>query len=325
MRQVAIVVFPGVQALDVAGPVDVFVEANGFLPDSAGYSVTLVGTEPGAFRASNGMQLVADVTLEQTANRYDLVFVAGGPLLPVQPADPRLSRWLTVMARRAEAFGSICTGAFALGHAGLLDGKRVTTHWQNAPRLAEKFPDARVEFDRIFLRDGKLVTSAGVTAGIDLALALVAEDYGANVALLVAKRLVVVAQRQGGQSQFSPYLNAAEPGSPIAKVQAHVMAHIGESFTVERLAAVAAMSARNFARLFSQATKMTPHEFVEGARIDAARNLLEGSDKPLKTIAFDCGFGSPDRMRLIFLKRLGLTPAQYRASFHAEARPFPLA
>ncbi|MFC5067176.1 GlxA family transcriptional regulator [Flaviflagellibacter deserti] len=323
MRSVAIVVFPGVQALDVAGPVDVFAEANGFLPKGDGYAVTLVGTEAGPFRASNGMQFVADITLDQTAERYDYVFVAGGPLLPVQPANSLLSRWLVVMARRADAIGSICTGAFALGHAGLLNGKRVTTHWQNAPVLAEQFPDASVEYDRIFLRDGTLVTSAGVTAGIDLALALVAEDHGSNIALLVAKRLVVVAQRQGGQSQFSPYLNAAEPGSPIAKVQAHVMANISESFTVERLASVAGMSERNFARQFAQAAKMTPHEFVEGARIDAARNLLEGTDKPLKTIAFDCGFGSPDRMRLVFLKRMGLTPAQYRASFHADETPFP--
>ncbi len=287
MRSVAIVVFPGVQALDVAGPVDVFAEANGFLPEGAGYSVSLIGTEAGPFRASNGMQFVADLTLDRRggALRHGVRrrrAAAAGP-----PAEHRCSReWLRSITRRADAFGSICTGAFALGHAGLLDGKRVTTHWQNAPALAEQFPDASVEYDRIFLRDGTLVTSAGVTAGIDLALALVAEDHGSNIALLVAKRLVVVAQRQGGQSQFSPYLNAADPGSPIAKVQAHVMANIGESFTVERLASVAGMSERNFARLFAQAAKMTPHEFVEGARIDAARNLLEGSDKPLKTIAY---------------------------------------
>ena len=156
----------------------------------------------------------------------------------------------------------------------------MTTHWQNAQHLAELFPKAQVELDRIHLRDGALVTSAGVTAGIDLALALVAEHHGARVSLAVAKRLVVVAQRQGGQSQFSPFLTApADPDSPIARVQAHVMQHIGASFTVEALAQVAGMSGRNLARLFVQETGVTPHEFVERARVDAARNLLEGSDR----------------------------------------------
>ncbi len=230
-----------------------------------------------------------------------------------------LSGWLAAAAPRAELHGSICTGAFAFGHAGLLDGHRVTTHWQNAQHLAELFPKAQVELDRIYLRDGALVTSAGVTAGIDLALALVAEHHGARVSLAVAKRLVVVAQRQGGQSQFSPFLTApADPDSPIARVQAHVMQHIGASVSVEDLAEVAGMSGRNLARLFVQETGVTPHEFVERARVDAARNLLEGSDRALKAVAYDCGFGSADRMRIVFARRLGITPAQYRSSFRVQ-------
>lgn len=316
MKTVAIVVFPGVQALDVAGPLDVFAEANGFLPEGIGYEVVVVGTEAGPFRASNGMRIVPDRTLETAEGPFDMVFVAGGPLLPDAVPSAALSGWLRRESERARCFGSICTGAFALGHAGLLDGRHATTHWQNAEALARRFPDARIERDRIFLREGRLVTSAGVTAGIDLALALVNEDHGAEVALAVAKRLVVVAQRQGGQSQFSPLLNlVADDASPIAKVQDFVLCNIGKSISVKQLASVAGMSERNFARLFVETAKVTPHQFIELARVDVARNLLEAGDKPLKTIARDCGFGSPDRMRIVFMRRLGLTPVQYRASF----------
>lgn len=320
MRTVAIVVFPGVQALDVAGPLDVFAEANGFLPEGAGYGVVVVGTEAGPFRASNGMCMIPDCTVETAEGPFDMVFVAGGPLLPGAAPNAALSAWLRREAERAGCFGSICTGAFALGHAGLLDGRRSTTHWQNADVLASRFPEARVERDRIFLREGRLVTSAGVTAGIDLALALVGEDHGAEVALAVAKRLVVVAQRRGGQSQFSPLLNmVADDASPIAKAQSFIIGNIGKAISVKQLAAVAGMSERNFARQFVEAAKVTPHQFIELARVDVARNQLEAGDKPLKAIARDCGFGSPDRMRIVFVRRLGLTPAQYRGSFSRDA------
>jgi len=229
-----------------------------------------------------------------------------------------MSAWLRDWGTRSERYGSICTGAFALGRAGLLDGRRVTTHWQNAHLLAAMFPKARVEHDRIYLRDESLVTSAGVTAGIDLALALVAEDHGSAVALSCAKRLVVAAQRQGGQSQFSPYLlPPAAPDTPLAKVQAHVMSHPGEAFPVERLAQIAGTSPRSIARLFTTELGVTPHEFVESVRIDRARNLLEGSDQPLKAIAYECGFGGPEQMRAVFQRRLGVSPAQYRSTFKA--------
>ncbi len=170
------------------------------------------------------------------------------------------------------------------------------------------------------MRDGRLVTSAGVTAGIDLALALVSERHGPGVAISVAKRLVVVAQRQGGQSQFSPYLTApGDAASPIARVQDHAMAHIGSRHSLQSLADQVGMSARNLARHFVQETGITPHEFVDRARIDAARMLLEGTDRALKAVAYDCGFGTADRMRIVFTERLGVTPAQYRASFQRTA------
>jgi transcriptional regulator GlxA family with amidase domain len=316
MPSVAIAIFPGVQALDVAGPVDVFAEANRFIDSAEHYRVTLVAADAGTMRASNGMSLTADATFDAERRSFDLALVAGGPALPEATPDERLLQWLRFASAHCGRYGSICTGAFALGHAGLLDERNVTTHWQHAAQLAAQFPRANVDFDRIYLRDERLVTSAGVTAGIDLSLALVAEDQSPQVALAVAKRLVVFSQRQGGQSQFSPYLTApADEASPVAKVQAHVMAHISESFTVKQLADVAGMSARNFARVFVQETHVTPHEFIERARMDAARKLLESTGLALKTIAYDCGFGTADRMRIVFTKRIGATPMQYRERF----------
>ncbi|MFM0292273.1 MULTISPECIES: GlxA family transcriptional regulator [Paraburkholderia] len=318
MPTVAIAIFPGVQALDVAGPVDVFSEANRFTAPEDHYEVKLIGAESAPLRASNGMTLVADATFSEARRPFDLALVAGGPALPDRAPDARVLEWLANVATQGGRYGSICTGAFALGHAGLLDARHVTTHWQHAAQLAAQFPNARVDFDRIYLRDGPLVTSAGVTAGIDLSLALVAEDHGPHIALAVAKRLVVFAQRQGGQSQFSPYLTApVDETSPVAKVQAHVMERIRESFTVKQLADVAGMSARNFARVFVQETGVTPHEFVERARVDAARKLLESSGAALKAIAYDCGFGTADRMRIVFSKRIGATPMQYRERFRS--------
>ncbi|HTJ93814.1 MAG TPA: helix-turn-helix domain-containing protein [Pararobbsia sp.] len=320
MRSIQIAIFPGVQALDVAGPVDVFAETNAFVGDQAGYSISLVAASPEPLIASNGMRLLPHLAFSDNTGPAHTALVAGGPALPVERPAPELLQWLTGYAAQCQRYGSICTGAFALGHAGLLDDRHVTTHWQNAPALAAQFPRARVELDRIYIRDDALVTSAGVTAGIDLSLALVAEDHGPQVALAVAKRLVVYAQRRGGQSQFSPYLSApADDTSPVAKVQAYVMEHIRERFSVDQLASVAGMSPRHFARLFVQMTELTPHEFVERARVDVARNLLESSDMALKAVAYESGFGTADRMRLVFMKRLGVTPTIYRESFrHVE-------
>jgi transcriptional regulator GlxA family with amidase domain len=316
MQKVAITIHEGVQALDVAGPVDVFAETNAFVTAGEGYEVVLVGASRHPVRASNGMQIVADLTFDEAVGGFDILLVAGGPALPDTTLEPAMLAWLRGAPWRTSIYGAVCTGAFALGHAGLLDGKRVTIHWQNARKLAERFPATTVEHDRIHIRDGRLVTSAGVTAGIDLALALVAERYGHPVAVAVAKRLVVVAQRQGGQSQFSPYLSApADPESPMSRVQHYVMDNLAGRHTLESLAQQVGMSARNLARHFVQETGITPHEFVERARIDAARAMLEASDHPLKIVAFGCGFGAADRMRDIFRARLGVTPNQYRASF----------
>lgn len=319
MQTVAIVIHDGVQALDVAGPVDVFNETNNYVSEQDRYETVLVAINHHPLRASNKMQLVADLTFEEAQGDFDIVLIAGGPELPDVKPDARLVDWVKETPQRAGLYGSICTGAFTLGHAGLLNGRRVTTHWQNVNKLATLFPSSNVEPDAIYVRDGRLVTSAGVTAGIDLALALVGQQHGPEVAVAVAKRLVVVAQRQGGQSQFSPYLTApADPTSPTARIQDYVMAHIGSRHTLQSLAAEVGMSARNLTRYFLREAGVTPHEFVNRARIDAVRMLLERSSMPLKTIAYECGFGTADRMRLVFSDRLGVTPAQYRATFRRQ-------
>ena len=315
-HSVAIVIHEGVQALDVAGPIDVFAEANRFLDAGAGYEINIIGREARPMRASSHLSMTPDLDFAGAASVFGTVLVAGGPALPEGTEDRALSAWLRDWGVKAQRYGSICTGAFTLGHAGLLDDRAATTHWQNAGRLAAMFPRARIDFDRIFLRDGPLVTSAGVTAGIDLALALVAEDHGSAVALSCAKRLVVAVQRQGGQSQFSPFLlPPAAPGSALAKVQQHVMEHPAESFPVGRLAEIAGVSARSVARLFTGELGVTPHGFVESVRVDRARNLLEATTLAMKAVAYDSGFKNAEQMRLVFLRRLGVSPAQYRETF----------
>ncbi|MDE1917182.1 MAG: GlxA family transcriptional regulator [Sphingomonadales bacterium] len=315
-RKVALVMFEGVQALDVAGPLDVFAVANDFLPQKDRYRCLLVSGHTQPVRSSNGMQMTADLSFEEADRVFDTVLVAGGPNLPNSLADDAMSAWLQTWGVRARRYGSICTGAFVLGRAGLLDGRTVTTHWLCSAQLAAQFPAARVEHNRIHARDDRLVTSAGITAGIDLSLALVGEDHGPDISLSCAKALVVVAQRQGGQSQFSPLLLPVKaPDTPLGKVQAYVMEHLREAFPVERLAQIAGISPRSIARLFVRDLGVTPHEYVEGVRLDQARNLLESSDAALKAVAFDCGFASPDQMRSAFQRRLDVTPQQYRASF----------
>jgi len=251
VQAVAIVICEGVQALDVAGPMDVFSEANTFIASADRYETVLVAAHRNPLRASNGIRLVADLTFEEAAGGFDIILVAGAPTPPEAEPEPCLVQWVKELPWRSSVYGSICTGAFVLGYAGLLDDRRVTTHWQDAQALAARFPKAKVEPDLIYVRDGRLITAAGVTAGIDLGLALVGQRHGAETALKVAKRLVVVAQRQGGQSQFSPYLTApADPESPIARIQDHVMGNVGDRHTLESLAAVVGMSPRNLARHF---------------------------------------------------------------------------
>jgi transcriptional regulator GlxA family with amidase domain len=314
--KVAIVVSDGAQALDVAGPLDVFAEANANLPAHQRYEVSLVGSRAGTVTCSNGMQLAVPFGYADTDAQFDLVLVAGGPQLPDSRPSSDFLAWLQHQARGASRFGSVCNGAFLLAHAGLIDGRNVTTHWADAGRLSDEFPQACVQPDRIFIRDGRLFTSAGVTAGIDLCLSLVAEDWGHEMAVRVAKRLVVYIQREGGQSQYSPYIGAGKDENPIVgKVHEYVTEHITDALSIEQLASAVSVSRRTFSRLFAKYAKVTPSAFVEQVRVDTARKLLEDSDAPLKTVAFNCGFTSATQMRSTFSRRLNVTPKQYRQRF----------
>jgi transcriptional regulator GlxA family with amidase domain len=316
---VALLAFPAVQSLDITGPMDVFAEANGFLEPAQHYRLTVLGTAA-SIACSNGLVLQPQRHYRDCTEAPDLLLVPGGPGLPALPRDAALCDWLNDVGARSGRIASICNGAFLLARAGLLDGLRATTHWNDATKLAARFPHVQVEPDRIFLRDGHVYTSAGVTAGIDLALHLVFEDHGQEVSLNVARRLVVFTQRSGGQSQFSPYLTPyVENVSPIQTVQQYVRAHLDEELGVEKLAQLAAMSARNFARVFVKEMRVTPAEFVERCRVDAARVLLETGTLPLKTIAHRCGFGTPMRMRMAFVRHLGVSARQYRVNFGAYA------
>ena len=312
MKTVAMVLFPDFLLLDMAGPMEVFSIANRYLDPAQRYELTTIGTEHGALRASNGVNVHPDVHIDHADQAYDLLLVPGGPGAYNEKHPPLLD-WLQRAVSRARGYGSICTGAFVLGHAGLLDGYRVTTHWHYTERLIKGFPKATVETDRIYVQDRNLITSGGVTAGIDLALAVVAEDHGKKVAQDVAKVLLVVMKRQGGQAQFSPLMAAVSPHeTPVTRVQNYVLEHLDEAFSIERMAGLATMSPRHFARVFAREVNMTPMEFLQSARIDCARNLLETTDLPLKTVAFKSGFGSVRHMRFLFSEKLGLTPTLYR-------------
>jgi transcriptional regulator GlxA family with amidase domain len=316
MKKIGMMVFEGVQSLDVSGPLDVFAEASAFIEPDQRYEIKTIGPSDRQVTASNGMILASNLSYGEANGPFDLFLVPGGPSLPTSEAAAEVVDCIQRLAPLSRIYGSVCTGAFLLGAAGLLDGRKVTTHWQNAKQLALRYPTADVDYDRIYLRNGSLVTSAGVTAGIDLALALVREDHGAAISLAVAKRLLVVAQRLGGQSQFSPYIEfSLDAGSPISGVITYVMEHLGKNLSVAELATESAMSERNFARAFVATTGSTPGQFVERARVDAARAMLEGTKKPLKLIAHECGFGNPKRMREVFVKRLGILPTQYRDQF----------
>lgn len=313
---VALVVPQNAQSLDISGPLDAFLEANRQAPGKCNYEVRLVAAGPERTVTAGAMSLVANSSILEDNEPIDTLLVAGTPDYGEAHGASQLHAWLRRRAPQCRRHGSVCTGAFFLGAAGLLDGLNVTTHWQHAGELAERFPAAKVVPDQIFVQDGTLWTSAGVTAGIDLALKLIEDDHGREVALSVARRLVVFLKRPGGQSQFSAHLAAqlASEGR-IQSVQHWILDHLSLELSVKILAARAAMSVRNFTRVFCQETGITPADFVEMARVDSARRLLEDTDKPLQRVASSCGFANPDTMRRAFLRRIGTGPSEYRERF----------
>lgn len=306
----------GSQALDIVGPIDAFSQASQAPNTRVRYDITLVGTAPGPIVASSGVRLLPDRLIDDAMEPFDTLLVAGSPNFEEGSQDQALSAWLTFMAPRTRRVGSICNGAFILGAAGLLAGRRATTHWQFASELAERHPDVRVEPDQIFVRDGNIFSSAGVTAGIDLSLALIEQDCGPTVSLAVARALVVFLRRPGGQSQFSVHLRAQlTTTSQLADVSNYIIANLSEDLSIARLARHAAMSERSLARLFQDELRTTPARFVEVARIEAARSLLEASALNIQQITHHCGFGSTGTMRRAFLRHLSTSPGDYRLRF----------
>lgn len=313
---IAILAFPRFQLLDVAGPADVFAEAARQLGQPGAYEVQVVGAREGLLASSCGLRLAVDATVATHRGPIDTLLVAGSPDLDDMASEAPLQDWLRWQAHTVRRYGSVCTGAFALAACGLLDGKRVATHWHATARLAAAYPSVCVEADAIYVKDGKLFTSAGVTAGMDLALAMVEEDHGRDLALRVARQLVMFLKRPGGQSQFSAHLAAqTAERSRMRTVQDHVLAHLQDDLSVPALAARAGMSERSFARIFRSETGTTPAEFVEHARIDAARRLAEASDVPAKRLASAVGYAHVDGFRRAFARRLGVSLVDYRKRF----------
>jgi transcriptional regulator GlxA family with amidase domain len=320
MTTVALLAFSGAQSIDVAGPMDVFAEANRFLLPELHYKLEVLGIEHGPLRCSNGVTILADRHFSEAHDAYDLLLVAGGPELAHQEFNEDVYAWLRHAAARAQHFGSICSGAFILARAGLLDGKTATIHRDHAHALASVCPTAHIKTDRLYVQDGPLYTSAGVTAGIDLSLHLLTQEKGNEVALNVAKRHALFMRRAGGLSQFTGYLTPyTQEDSPVTQVQQYVLANLKGDLSTSALASVARMSVRNFARVFARNAKISPAEFVESARMGAARTMLENTTTPLKKIADESGFNDPNRMRNVFQRRLGISPRQYRQNFRASA------
>ena len=317
--------FPRAQVLDVTGPLEVFAMASQAAPrPEQGYRIELVAARRGPLEMSSGLRLVADAGLGDLRGPVDTLLVAGGEGVRHAIRDRRLLSFLARTGARARRVASVCTGSFLLAEAGLLAGRRATTHWGSCERLARRYPDVEVEADRIYVRDGSVYTSAGVTAGIDLSLALVEEDLGREVALGVARRLVVFLKRPGGQSQFSAQLSAQLAERPALRdLQLFIQEHPGDGHTVESLARRAGMSPRHFARVFTRELRVTPARYVERVRVEAARRRLEEGEGGVEQVAEGCGFGSSETMRRAFLRSLRVSPSEYRQRFRPPvgARP----
>lgn len=314
---VGIVVPAGAQTLDIVGPLDVFQEANRQSNGAISYSVRMISLGRNKFIRTDGLSIVADTSIYKKDDSIDTLLVAGTPHVGDVSCFGDLYAWLRRRVPKIRRFGSVCTGVFFLGEAGLLSGRRVTTHWEDAHALSVRYPDTIVEPDRIFVKDGALYTSAGVTAGIDLALKLVEDDCGRELAMTVARRLVVFLKRPGGQSQFSQHLTAQlDMKRRTESIQHWILDNLKGDLSVARLAAKAGMSERNFIRVFRVEAGITPAEYVETARVDAARRILEDSDIALQRVVTRCGFGSLDTMRRSFRRRIGVTPHEYRSRFH---------
>jgi len=304
-KRIAVVVFPGFQILDLAA-VAAFELANKHAGKPV-YKVELLSEAGGTISSSSGIGVE---TKRLTASKFDTLVMTGA--LTIEPTSAGLCRMLRAGERSSRRIASICTGAFGLADAGLLDGRRVTTHWAFAQELQKRHPLAKVQPDRIFINDGSLWTSAGMTAGIDLMLALVEEDLGVEAARMVAKNLVVYHRRAGGQSQYSALLELEPKSDRIQQALVHARANLRDALSVEDLAEVAHLSPRQFSRAFKSETGQSPAQAVEHLRVEAAKALIDAGGLALNVVADETGFGDPERMRRAFLRTLGQPPQAVR-------------
>ena len=321
--RVALFVYPGVQALDLSGPLELFARATRILREEGrahpGYTVTVVGTGEEPIAASSGFRFLADATFRSLRGGVDTLLVVGGRGVDALLGEEAVLRWLRQMAGRVRRIGSVCTGAFLLAEAGLLDGRAATTHWSRAAELKRRYPRVRVTEDRIWVRDGNVYTSAGVSAGMDLALALIEEDLGADVALAVARAMVMYLRRPGDQSQYSAPLRLQAAGTPsVRELVAWAAEHPDGDLSVPALARRAGKSPRHLTRVFRKELGVAPAEAVEQLRLEAARRALQQSAAGLEEVAARCGFGSAEVLRRAFLRSLHVTPSAYRARFSAR-------
>src|ERR1700746_505150 len=326
-RRIVFVAGPGVEILDLVGPLQVFARASEIYtrenPGSSPiYSVEVATISSGRSLIANcGLRITADKTFREVRGNIDTLLVAGGEAIEQNEIHPEAVRWLKTISRRIRRIGSVCTGAMLLARAGLLDGRRATTHWNWCQTLIKRAPRARVDADPIFVRDENVYTSAGVTAGMDLALALVEEDHGSGLALQVARNLVLYLRRPGGQSQFSAALSLQlTDRKPLRELESWVLDNLNKPLNVPMLAARVSMSPRNFARVFTKEMKTTPAKFAECLRVEAARRRLEESRNSMDTIATECGFGNVNSMRNVFQRALKIAPGQYRRHFRYMKR-----
>lgn len=314
-RRIEVLAFPDVQLLDVAGPIQVFAAANERASQAAApYAIWVVAPEGAQVRATSGLAFATE-PLPDPAEPLDTLIVAGGQGVLRAAEDASLVDWLRARASTARRTASVCTGAFLLAAAGLLDRRRAVTHWEYCDLLRRRHPAVTVEPDPIFVQDGSVWSSAGVTAGIDLSLALVEEDLGRAVALAVARHLVVFLKRPGGQAQFSAALSLQSSDDRFAELHGWLVEHLAEDLSLSRLAARAGMSERTFLRRYGEATGLTPARAIERLRVEAARQLLADTDLPAKRIAARCGFGSEETMRRSFARLQGVSPQDYRQRF----------
>jgi transcriptional regulator GlxA family with amidase domain len=307
-RAVGLLIFEDFQLLDACGPISAF-EVGGRVAGDP-YELRVLAAEPGEVASSSGVPLRARGL--EAAEGLDTLIVAGGDGVRGPAADRRVIALLQAAERRCRRVASVCSGAYVLAAAGLLDGRPATTHWSRTQDFARRFPKVRVQPDRIYTRDGKVWTSAGITAGVDLALAMVEEDFGEGVARGAAQQLVVYHRRPGGQSQFSALLEMERSGGRFAPLLAWARERLAEPLTVERLAAEAAMSPRNFARAFAAETGLTPAKAVERLRVEAARPAVEAGIEPIDRLAERAGFGDAERMRRAFVRAFGQPPQALR-------------